>query len=408
MLTRVKQTGRKIEGTEGVEETLNAAEFAGNFKESAYTSDITEYERELQRATLTPQPVLKGHRTGKRSFMEELVGGTASAAAPWHTDLRAMGFATFGLKVISLDTVTQGPFRVGQRIGNNATEGSATVTGVVVKQIAGSPVRLVYRPLVGAFNDTHTIYNYGVSPQASAPVLSASSPANAGFGFVPLSEADGVLPPSATVEERFGGYRYTIIGARATGGLSLRMSEPALLRCEYQGAPVYDSANPGRPRTGAVVTGIQAFATAPRVVKGIPLELRDGSTAYTPILTELPIELNNTLAPRATIANNDLADSGYLATRITGRRLTANLDPEKVVAGTFDYDALMNLGRPFSLSAEVGAFNDANGLLVLHAPAVQPTGSLQHGDRDGQVTQPHEVLFTGDMDDELQVYHVFA
>lgn len=405
MLNRLTQRGRKIEAVEGVEEVLVAADFAGNFKgEGVFAEDINEYERALQRATLAEKPTLKGHRMATVPFVQELVGGASGTAAPWHTDLRGMGFSSTGLKVIELGTVTNGPFRAGQTIGNNATQGSATVTGIAVKQLA-TPTRLVYMPLTGAFNNTMSVFNYE-TPQTSAPIT--VNPANAGFGFRPLSETDAALPPSVTFEERVGGYRHTVIGSRARGGLSMRMNEPLLLRGEYMGAAVLDTGNPGRFRTGSPLTGVPNFAAAPKVTKGIPLEFRDGATVYTPILTELPIEIDNTLAPRPTIANNDLADSGYLATRISGRVFSANLDPEKVLGGTFDYDALMHLGRTFKITAEIGGIAEANGLVVIHAPAVEAVGQLTFGDRDGIRTQPHAGKFTGDDEDEVFVFHVFV
>lgn len=409
MLTRLSQIGIKIEGTEGTEETLGAPEFSGNRKEHAHTSDITEYERGLTRATLTPKPNLKAQFTGGVSFIEELVGGAAATPPPWDATLRGMGFTRADLKYVEVGgpAMNTDQLRIGQTLGNNATQGSATATGIFVGYKTGSPDRVVYLPVTGAFTASDSVYNYTVT-QFSAEVN--SSPAAAGYAYTPLTETTSSAPPSVTVERRFNTERHTRIGARGKGELSLRMGEPALLRVEYMGAPVYDSANPGRPRVAAAQSGLTAYSTPPKVTRGIPLSLVDGATEYTPVLTELVLGIDNTLAPRPTITSAQLADSGYMATRISDRKLTVRIDPEHLlptVSGAVDFYAMLNTLKVFEVRTSIGTLTDVNGMIAVWAPAAQRVGNLESGDRDGIVTIPGEHLLTGDDDNCLYIFAAY-
>lgn len=405
MLTRLSQIGIKLESNEGVEETLVAGDFVGNRKEHGHATDQTEYERELVRATLSPTTVLKAQRTGTVSWVEELAGGSAAGAPNWHRTLRAMGFKTVNLKFIELGSV-QNPtaLKLGQTVGNNASQGSATKTGIFVAYVAGTPARMVYMPVTGVFADTEQIFNYS-SPQFSADIDSA--PADAGFALTPQTETDAAIPASATVERRLGTFRNTIIGARGKGALTLRQGEPALLRAELMGAPVYDPSNPGRPRLAEDPVSPAELSTPPRISKGIPLALVSGGTEYTPILTQLEIALENTLAPRQTIANNDLAESGHMAPRITDRRYTINIDPELVLPAAFDFHTLLTTVSTVQVRCSIGTPTDANGMVAVWIPAAQRLGGAEVGDRDGRATFPGDWILTGSSDNELYVFHAF-
>lgn len=405
MLNRSAQIGLKVEGTEGTEETLLAAHYSGNRKESSNRLTRTEYERDLQRSSLTRLGVLPGPRLQNINFTEEIVGGAASTAAPWHTTLAALGFAGVGLKVVTAATITDGPFKTGQIVGNHATQGSATKTAVFVKQIAGSPNKLVYMLLTGSdFSSADTMYNYATT-QTSASLSGSAAAAAAGYGFRPVSETDSVVPSSVTAERRLGGLRHTIVGARATGGLTIKHGEPLLLRCELQGCPVLDSG--GAPRTGSPVASVPSVGAAPVVGKGVPFILRDDAD-YKPICTMLDVRIENALAGRPTINDHDFVSSGYLATRITGRKISASIDPEMVLPATFDAVGLLHSGSTLEMLLEVGGTTQTNGLVIVHAGAAQHVGDFEPGDRDGVTTAPVTLDFTGTADDEFSIFHVFT
>ncbi|GMV26932.1 MAG: hypothetical protein AMXMBFR58_29630 [Phycisphaerae bacterium] len=405
MLNRTAQLGLKIEGTEGVEETLAASDYSGERKSTSNRFSTSRYARATERPSLSKRPEIAGARTKNIRWEEELVGGGAATAAPWHTTIRGMGFASTGLKVIDLGTVTNGPFKVGQIIGNHATFGSATKTGRVAKYVAGTPGKLYYMPITGTFADSDTVYNYA-SSQGSAPV--DSTPANAGYAFNPMTETAAATPPSVTVERRLGGLRHTIIGARGTGGLTLRHNEPALINADFQGCPVFDTDGVS-PRTGAVVTSVPDVGAAPRVTKGISVIVRTSGGDFLGTLTMVGINFNNSLAPRPTINSNDCASSGYKPVRITDREPTAEIDPEMVLpADGYDIIEYINSGATVELIAELGAVTDTNGCIVIWAGAAQHRGDLEPGDRDGITTSPATLLLTGGNDDELFIFHIFG
>ncbi len=404
ILERTTQVGLKIEGTEGTPESLAAGDFSGNFKDDAHTYAPGEYERGIKKGTLTPLGVVRTGRTLSIRATAELVGGGAAAEAPWHRALRAMGFsAGTQVKKVVLGTVTNGPFRCGQRLGDNATEGSATKTGIAVHQGPGATPTLWYVPGTGAFADTDTVYNYGQPSQASAPVDSA--PANAGYRFTPLSETASGGPPAATVERRDGLHKHTMTAARGKGVLSFRMNEVPLLAMEFMGVPVVDLTDPDAPGpvASALMTGIPAVGARPLPCKHQPITI----AGHTPVLTQCEVTIENTLTMRGTIADTDRQQSGYVGCRITERRVTANLDPEKDVTGTLAAEAWAMAGTDFELLLKHGDPAHANGMLIVRGPRCQLSGDQSPEARDGIVTEPLTAVLTGDADDEIEIYHLF-
>lgn len=404
ILKRTAQIGLKVEATEGTEEALTAAEFAGERKDTDHKNTVDNYERGIERGALTSRGVLKGSRLGTIMFTDELVGGGASTVAPWHTALKAQGFTATGAKVASIGTITNGPFKTGQLVGDNAAQGSATKFARVIKQLSG---KIVFMPITGTFASGDTMYAYN-SPQTSGTLSSTLTAA--GYSFTPLSENVSSSPPSVTAERRNGGVRQTIVGARGKGGLTLTRNQPALLKTELQGCPVF-SATDGTDtwRTGSPITGIAAVGAAPKVVKSIPLIMRTAAADYTPIATSLEINFDNTLAARPTMANNDLVNSGHMATRIGGRNFNATLDPEKIKpADGFDFMNFILTNKTFEILSEIGGVAETNGLVIVHAPAAQFTGDESEAERDGITTLPVNVSLTGDQDDEIFIHHIFV
>lgn len=424
-LTRQHIVGRKIEAVEGTPETLSAADYAGNAKGTpALQRQPNQYERDIQTADLSPYGVLPGQRVATLSMPEEeLVGGAADEAAPWHTDLRAMGFSSAALRMIEISSIAEGTFVRGQKIGDNANEESATATGTVVAFVPTSGTgltttqgntagKLVYLPGAIAFTDSMTLYNYA-SPQATADI--DTNPVAAGFRFAPLSETAAGAPPSVTAGLRYiegaQWYQERVAGARAQGSISLRTGEPVLLQVEYIGALLATLVE-GKyvPDSVSALTGIPAFAAPPRVAKGMPLRIRvAGQADFVPILTEATIDFGNTLTPRETITDADIGDSGHMATRITDRKIVISIDPEKVAPGTYNFWDHIYQARFFEFFTSLGLPADPNGMLMFHAPRCQLQGELGEGDRDGVATYGLEALCTRVAgDDELLIDHVFV
>lgn len=405
MLTRTRQLGMKIEASEGVEESLTAAEFAGNRKNidgNPYSMlRIGQYMRDLTQASLTQLEGIPGDRLLVQKWTEEPVGGGAAVAAPWHAPLQGCGFSKTQLKAITV-SVPLGTFRIGDVFGNNATQGSATATGIFIyRQTIGGNVKFVYLPVTGTFANADELTNY----TRTGSGFVSGSPANAGYRFKFLSETDSAVPVSLTIEERVGGQRWTAIGARGNVEVGFKRNEPLLFTFEFNGCPVFDT-NGITPRTGALITGITAHTTKPATARGLTLGLYDGATSYTPVLTETVMKAGNVLSPRPT-AGPSLASSGYLATRISDRKPVLSIDPEHVPSGTWDWAGRFVAGTPFESESRIGSATDANGLIVLYAPRAQLTGDLQFNNRDGIQTIPNEAMLAGSNDDEFYLDHIF-
>jgi len=401
MFTRSAQIGLKVQATAGTEETLAAADFAGNFKESDVTLDVNQYERDLIQASLARRPSLPGQAIQTITFMGEVVGGGAAVAAPFHRQLAGLSMASTQVKAIAVNAPSGGTFKIGQTIGNATTLGASTKIGKFVKYSNG---KIFYVPVTSAFISGDTLYNFAAT-QVSA--LSTSGPANGGFAFSPVTATDAAPNDEFTVEKREGGVRYTVIGARATGTYSAKLGEPLLFKSEFKGAPVFDS-NGISPRIGAAITAVPVAGVTPVVNKNVTLIVRTASADYKPVLTALEVNLNNTLASRETINDNSYAGSGYLDTLISGREYTATIDPEYVLPAVFDFIGFINAGTTFEMIHEVGAVTHGNGMFIMHGPAVQLTGSPAFGDRNGVRTVGPTVKFTGTADDEIFFYHLFG
>ena len=405
MLNRQQQIGLKVEATEGTEEALASANFSGERKQAGGSLEIGEYDRELLQGSLSKREMLKGGDLQTITFQEEMVGGGASTPAPWHTTLRGMGFAASALKEVDVSSMANAAeLKSGQVIGDNADQGSATKTGIFFYYSATAG-KIVYLPTLGVFADTDTFYNY-TTTQAFGDIDSA--PADIGYHFAPFSELEGQLPDSVTVERRLGGQRHTVIGARGRGSLSLKHKEPILIDAEFQGVPVFKAADDRTPRLGSFITDVPAVGAPPRLSHGVPLVFRNGDIEYSPVLTEMSIEIDNTLTPRATIGPTP-QDTAYLPTRITDRVLNASIDPEHVLPAvdTLDWIKLLAEGATFEMSAQLGREGDTNGIIIIFAPKAQLSGNFDPGDKDGITTAPMTMGFTGTNDDELRIAHFF-
>lgn len=401
-LVRTGQVARKLEAVEGTAETLTAAEVNDNVKAQGHTYTPGEYERELERPTLSTDPALKGAAQLAIKYVTEMVGGGAAAAAPWHTELRGVGFgAGTQLKVVTIGTITGDTFTCGDRIGDNATEGSATVTGTAVCMVGAD--KLVYVPGTGAFDDTDTVHNY-TATGTSAPVDSA--PANAGYRFRPVTESEGATIASLTVQRIHNGEVHLISGARGTAKFSMRMNEPMLMEVEFQGPPELDE--DGNPETGTALTGVTQAGTVPKVCKSHRIRIG----AYTPVLTSIEVDMGITLAPRGTIADDDISASGYKATRISDRLPKLTIDPEySVTPGELDQVSRTMRGATFSWESHVGDPADANGLVILYGPRLQLMGPTSDSERDKIKTAAINATFrrgVGGSDDEISLFHVFV
>ncbi len=402
-LREMQQFGIKVEATEGTEESLVAADFVYGVKDVEFSLASNEYDRSLNRGTLTMQKSLAGQRMQSLSATVEWHGGGAAAETMAGRVLRGCGFARTQLRVINIQSPSGGSFAPGDLVGNNASQGSATKLARVAYYENATQDRLVFHPISGGdFAGGETIHNY-TDAGASAAVSGTPGLANAGNGYRPVSETDSVLPDSVTCEVRVDGLKHTCIGARGDGNLRLALGEPVLVRGEFRGPPVLDTGD--TPRSGTRVTGL-TNPGSPAAVRNIPLALRVDGTDFKPVLTDFEVRFGNSLADRPTITDDCLAESGYLATRIDGRSPRVSLTIEHEPAD-FEAISLKLTDAVFGCTARVGTPTGTSGLLVVHMPECQIVGDVSHGANGNILTDQIEIAPRGDDNDELWFWQVF-
>lgn len=399
MLLRNSQIGVEIQADEDTPATLASGDFSGNTSEHSFDYNFEYAERNITRASMTPLGALPGGRMGTIKCTEEVVGGNADIAtdAPWHRKVRVGGFSVTQLKAFTVGARSGGEFAVGQRVGNNATEGSATATGIVAYLHDVTTDKLVILPLTGNFANGETVYAY---TGAAVSATIGSVLANAGAGFRPLTETEAAAPPCATVERRMGGEVHRIVSARGKFTMAFEWGLPLKIASEMMG-PVTLDGTTGRPDEDSAFTPA-TVGIAPTVC--LANRLTFGS--YSPVVTKLEIQVDNTLAARKTMGDS-LEDSGYLATRIGDRKISVTMDPEYQQNDVLDIIGRAALGTTVEIVAQAGVVTTGNGLVVVYVPAAQITQNPSFGDRDGIVAADITMTATGTSDDELYIFHVF-
>ncbi len=406
--TRQVQVGIKIEASEGVAESLTAAEFSLNLMgQPGYDLDSQRTDREIVQAALSKRTMVPGHRGLVITGQAELAGGVLATPPKWHDLLRAMGFARTAAKFITITSVTAGPFRTGQIIGNHATLGSATATGrVLMMHNDGTTIRLFYRPITGTFGSSGTVANYE-STQTSATI--SAGPADGGWYFAPQSEYSGSVPASATMQFRDGTQVFATQGARGSGSIRLAVGETGHLEFNMQGPAVLDlERDPPGPELDGFVASV-AYPAAPPGILAVPLVMRHAGVDeyFTPVLPEITIQINNTIAPRPTITDVDIASSGRMPALITDREITLAIEPEADPAN-FDLIANDYAATTFEVGFAASSPVVSGGAIGAYIPAAQTTGNMAPGDRDGLRTAAPSIRATGSADDEILIFHLLT
>lgn len=400
VLTREMQMGYKVEATAGTAETLGAADFVGNRSNMSKTYNVDRYERSLTRGTLTQLESIQGSRSLSLALTEECVGGTSNSSPKWHDLLEICGFQKINVVKFTVTSVT-GAFKSGDRVGNNASEASATKVGIVGELAGGT---LYIMPITGTFANADAITNYS---QTGACTLSSTSAA-AGFGFKPLTErSTGTQPKTGTFEVRHAGYIHRAVGAKGSLTMNLQRNQPLMLTANVQGIPLFD-VNGKTPVTGSPFGNLAVPGASPKLGLGSVVRFHT-ATPYAPVFTNIDIDLGQTVALRENANDNQIANSGFLPAQITDRRPTMTVDPEHiVVADNFDAYGLIIGGDVFAVTAKLGLLTDGNGMIVVAAPRTKVTSDGSDGDRNGNTTLPMTLGLFGRDDDELYLFHLFA
>lgn len=413
-LNREAQFGIELQAAAGTAETLAAADYSQNSSNVSASVVLPKSDRGRNRGSLSRDAQVGKAKMQKISTTEELVGvaktTNASDALIVHRCLRACGMQriTAQVQVVEVGAVTVGSgtvndLCVGRRIGNNATEGSATKTGTLVHFKAGTPNKLWYVPGTGTFDAADTIHVYD-APAQSMPC--DSSPADAGFEFRPKSETAAAANEIATVNCVKNGNRFQISDAMGDCAINLVWNEPAKFEFNFQGpfVPKDTSTDPHTAATSSPVASVPVVGGALAVSIGSPFHV----ARLLPTITSFSIKLGNTIAERRSAGVGSVYGSGYAGARISDRNITFSLDPEKPDLATEDYLKKLAGNTTFPLSGSVGDPADLNGMFIAFIPAAQLTGDYDEQEREGLAVVPLEGMatrFAAD-DDELRLFHI--
>lgn len=403
-MTRIKSFGIEIESSNAPATITVPTSFIGNRSEGTHTFEQESYQRTLDRATFTKTAAIPGSCLARCSFSEELVGGTIQGDAPWTKAVRACGIRQTAMSQFNLSTVT-GNFVIGDVVGNNATQGSATKTGrVMLKTGTGGSATVWILPLSGAaFAAAEVLTNY---TRSGSGTISGAAVAG-GHHYTPWTHNDVDEPPMATIEGRVAGQAFPMQKCRGDVTFMLERNKPLMAQFNFTGIP-FGYTNNITPPAAAAVANVNITNVRPRLGKGIQFRMNNGSTSFTPIATQIRVAMGNQVVGEETICDNDVAESGHIQAIITDRNVVASLDPLHVASSDFDFIGYMRSGNTFSFHYVYGDPNQLGGAIVFFAEEARITSDGGMGDRNGTVTHPLELQLTGSDDREIVIAHCFA
>ncbi len=357
-LSTTVQLGIEVNATAGTEETLVAEDYSVHARDIQVTPEIAEDDADNQRATLTGEPPARGSVMASISATMRLTGGGHSTAAVWHDVLEGCGMLKESVQVVTVGSVSNADqLQPGQTIGDNASEGSATKTGVFIHYESGTG-RLWYLPVTGSFTTAETIYNY-TGTQFSGTI--SAGPANGGYQFTPLTPEGATVHKDVTAEEIKGGYAKRIVG-RGNASFDFTMNRVPVVTTTLQG-PLKRHTDEG-PIAKSFVTDVPLPPT-PNVFKGANLVLREsGGSDVVPILTQVEIELGNQLTDRVVPLASSIFSSGYGLPEIVDRQVAVTIDPQAAIS---DFNIV---GAAVTTATAAGAFKlplDAAALKLFRA-----------------------------------------
>ena len=401
-LERTTRMAWKIQAADGIAETLAEPEFAVSISGDKQSLIPNEYQRESKTGSLTRRADVKGARQVTFNSDVEMIGGSATTEPKWGELVRASGFSRTALIAATLTTVT-GTFSLGDRVGNNVAENSATKRGIVVAYYDGTAKVLVIRPTAGTWANADAVNNYTVAGAGTV----TGAPAAAGWGYIPQSETDVSETAKVTMGRIADGEFVVGTDGRCTGSIQYAFGKVPMYSMELQGS--LKLADDGNALAVPSLGTIPSPGAVPLPCKGMPIRMfsKADGTAYTPILTQAEIKIGNSLTMRETVSDADYVNSGYLGSRITARDPMLTADPEHDKAGLLATLRTM-VGGTFKAYTVHGLATHGNGQTIVYAPAAQFSGNLDTSDRNGISTKSVNLKLTGNADDEMGIYVVYV
>ncbi len=368
MLARLRNIAGKIEGSEGVIETLAATDAKTFVYNQKVDLSPEIFSRNLEKNFFGDLAHLVGKRPGKMSFDCEVKGsGVLTTAPDWWRYVQACGASSNTLKSISIGSITNGPFLHGETI----TGGTSTATGKVIKVTTNGASAILVVVLTGTFQSGETI----TGGTSGATATTSSTATNAGMVLLPITAS----VPSLTLGGYQDGIRKYIKGARGSGRFKFKTGDPTLFSPEFMGVEAGVTDN-------SIFSGIVPESILPPVFLNATMTA-DGVAAK---ISEMDIDLGVILGMRTAPADN----RGILCYSVTDRKSSGSFDPEMVLVATHDFFGKLFAGTTMELIAKWGSGTGA--VLTFYAPAIQYI-SVGDEERDGIATAPCNFRLTSNL-----------
>lgn len=360
MLDRKYQLAAKIESSEGVAETLAAADA----KLLVYDPELVlgkpeTFERTPSMSSHSKLGHVIGSRPGTLTHNLELRGsGTATTSPEWAKIIRSCGIKESSLKSITIGAVTSGPFQHGETI----TGTLSGATGRVMMNTANGTTTLYYVP-VGSleFQNGETI----TGGTSAATATSGSLPSSAGKAYEP-SALDDITVPSLTMTGYEDGIRKLIAGARGNMQLTVeKPGKPLIMKYAHNG--VYAGL-----ADVAALSGVTHESTKPPVFLDVAFAL----DSYAGRIRQFELNLNNVLAAK----EDGNAQYGMSAYSITDRTITGVFTIDKVLVATFDLYSKLYAATEMPIVFTLGA--TTGNKYKFYAPRLQIT-NIEEDKADG-------------------------
>jgi|SaaInlV_120m_DNA_1039710.scaffolds.fasta_scaffold12684_1 hypothetical protein len=426
---KIKQLAGRLQNAEEVAEVLNANDVFPTVFEVDPSYEVSQFERTPFRSDLSKEANITGTILTNVNFQIEPKGQGTAGQRPNYADyLMASGLAEVKLVAITVSATSGGPLTMGDTLtdGDGATyrlfvqprsvtelvayrlTGSGTPTTLtlagpasyaatfdsvdeeygwgfephsivtstvalnaspnytpgetVVGSISGGTARVIYmgssQLWYKSINAIDFVNNDVITGQSST--LSATATADAGCGFP---------TPPMTLYVNQDGVRTTVPGARGRVNVSFgAVGEPGRFEFEMQGP---SGANP----IDSAPFAETADNLIPPKFQGATIQLDVGGTVYVPVLSQMNIQVDNTLSSRMDATST----SGIRSVIITDRDFNGAFDPEMVPVATFGFHAKWFSDTLERFYASVGSV--AGNIVEFYVEKIQYTG-ISFGNRE--------------------------
>lgn len=390
ILTRVKVILAKVETTCGVDAVPTATDGL-LVEEPMWTPAMETLTRNNARATLSPEPVTVGKKTGQMTFMHEVRGSGDPAVAP-DVGVLLRGCGMSETQITGLGTLGAAVARTGN---------TGTITWAATTAYDGSDLREVLiecttggasgvaevsitAPALGALpainitgqvvTDATPISLTGSTDAEYTPTIGTSLVAGDKWNVPLLPEGWQYQPVSDNFEslslyQFHDGLLYKSIGCMGTYSLDATGGAYGKFSFDFQGTYV-------APVDAAIVTPVYQTVT-PQQVELAALRVEENDVVTSSLIaSKFGIDIANTVSPRSDINESD----SFVGFRITDRAPTMTFDPEHELVATYDFYGKAASGAQIDFKARVGT--TAGNKVNFHCPNIQLTSPSQ-SDRDG-------------------------